>query len=441
MGHRQVSDKALGFATSALEMALQVVVFISLTMALSVALNTPEEFKVYKSLLILIPVVVGYLARKYINKFGQFVLVHIILIIGAVIIAETDADTAVNFISVAVYTAYSIRLKNLAVQLRMATVSSTMTDAEAEKEAALRSMAEGEKIPLYCAVCMIIGYFAAYSKDNVLVMELEILLCVLFVILQIVYGNTLSLYQVFRINKDKSNFPAHQMKRVTWFVTMLSVVLIVLGMMVFYQGEYGSIFTLVKNGLLWFGKFLARMLLAFLGAFGKNAEQTPVEETTEEFESEEFESVAEANGDFSQFMEALAEVFGVVLIIASIIGIILVIREYIRNFNRTKNFDNDIIENVKPKEESVKVEKSVTLKTHKATKTEKNVRKIYKKLVLQGNKGKAPDGSHTPTRLTEDNITKDQQLAGEVTYIYEKARYSNEPVTKDDVDKMKQLQK
>ena len=131
MGHRQVSDKALGFATSALEMALQVVVFISLTMALSVALNTPEEFKVYKSLLILIPVVVGYLARKYINKFGQFVLVHIILIIGAVIIAETDADTAVNFISVAVYTAYSIRLKNLAVQLRMAKVSSTMTYAEA----------------------------------------------------------------------------------------------------------------------------------------------------------------------------------------------------------------------------------------------------------------------------------------------------------------------
>lgn len=439
MERRQVSDKGLGFLTSALEALLQIVVFVSLTSALAALLYPNDGFLLYKCFLIVVPVVLGNMSRKYIHKFKLFVFVHILMIIAAVSVSSNDSELAVNVISVVVYVAYSIRLKNFAIQTQLSAASTTMLDSEVEKEAALRSLVEGEKVSLYCAVCMIIGYFAAYYKGNSVVMELEIALCIIFVVLQIIYGNVLSLYQVFRINKDKTNFPAIQMKKVTAFVTITVTAMILLGMMVFYNGEYGNIFTLVKNGLYSVAKFFVRLLLMFLGAFGKNAKETPVEETTKEAETEEPETTIFEDADGSDFMEALAEAFGLVLIIACIIGIIYVVREYIKNFNSAKKIGRDYIENVKPKEDSEVVEKPVIVNQRKETKSEKNVRKIYKRLVLKGNKGKAPDVSHTPDRLTTDNITDDKALADEITYIYEKARYSNENVSKSDIDKMKQL--
>lgn len=439
MEHRQVSDKTLSFITSALELALQLVVFLALNMAFAVFLISEEQFVLYRTFIIIIPVVVGYLARKYIDEFYTFMSAHIILIIVSLFIGTNDAEKTINIISTVICVAYSIRLKNMAVQTRMATASSTMLDAEAEKEAALRSMAEGEKIPLYCAVVMIIGYFAASSHNNVTVMEFEILLCVIFVVLEIVYGNALNLYQVFRINRDKSNFPATQMKKVTGFVTVISSGMVMLAMILFYNGKYGNIVVLVKNILYTGFKFVARLFLAFLGAFGKEGDENIVEETTMAPTIEETETYVATNEDFSQFMEALAEAFALILIIACIIGIIYVLRQFIKNFNHAKKFGTDIIENVKPEEEVKKADKVVIVNQRKETRTEKNVRKMYKKLVLRGNKGKAPDSSHTPKRLTADNITQDEKLADEITYIYEKARYSDRAVTKEEVEKMKQL--
>ena len=440
MEHRRVSDKGLSFITSVLELALQVVSFLALTVAVSCLLIPASEYNVKNCFLIVIPVVAGYFARKYIRKFAPFVLIHIIFVVASIAVSNSDVEIVYNIISTAVYMAYSIKLKNRAILLgEMSVASRTLMDDEAEKEAALRSLAEGEKIPLYFAVCMIVGSLAATVNANAVALELEIELCIIFVILQVVYDNYSNLYQVFRINKDKSNFPAMQIKKVTGFVTIVSCVLILLGMFLFYSGEYGNIFTIVSKAFMWLVKLLAKLLILFIGAFGKESTNRPVEETTAEaVEDESVPSIFE-EAEGSAFMEALAEIIGAVLIIACIIGIIYLFREYIKNFNMAKNVGTDIIENVKPVEKVEKAEKIVTVKSYKETKTEKNVRKIYKKLVLKGNKGKAPECSHTPDRLTTDNITQDEKLAKEITYIYEKARYSTQPVSKEDVEKMKQL--
>ncbi len=440
MGQKQVSDKGLGLVSSALELLLQAIVFVSFTCAIYALMFSSDVSHIYVCFYIIIPVVAGYIIRRGVRKFWMFVFMHIGLIVGMLAVSNGEGEVTVNLIAVVIYTAYSIKLKNAALEAEEISASSrAMMDNEVKKEAALRALAEGEKLPLYLGACMLVGYFIADINQSVIVKELEILLCIAFVVLQIVYGNCNNLYQVFRINKDKNNFPAGQMKRVTAFVTIIVSVFILLGMLLFYNGSFGNINTLVKRVVTEVLKLIARLVLLFIGAFGKEGSDSVTQMSTEEIETEEFSSVATEAVEGSALLEALAEAFGALLIVAGIVGIILVIRAYIKNFNASKKIGIDYIERVKPTDSVEIVEKTVAINRRKVSKEEKNVRKIYKKLVLKGNKGKAPDISHTPGRLTTDNITSDKQLADEITYIYEKARYSNETVSKADIDKMKGL--
>ena len=89
------------------------------------------------------------------------------------------------------------------------------------------------------------------------------------------------------------------------------------------------------------------------------------------------------------------------------------------------------------KEEKEYVKKAYTKNHYKESKSVKSVRKIYKMAILKGTKGDVPDCSSLPSKLTKDNITEDEIKAAAITQIYEKARYSEEKITEEETDLIK----
>lgn len=427
-------------ATYVLELLLQVVVFLSLVCAIYAALIPKEHFAPGKCFLVIIPVLAGYLARKYIKHFFTFILVHIVMIVAGVLIGDTDAETAINVVTMIVFMAYSITLKDKAMTIydsaSYTTHKNRETKEELAKTKALRSMVEGEKVPYVFVLFTVIGYLIGIAVGNGTVMEIELLLCCMFVVLQLFYNNMQSICQVYRINKEKANFPEAQMKRVNTFVMLVSGVAMLVAMLIFYNGEYGSIFSLTGNLLSFILKMIAKMLLFLLGIFGKESESgsTPVGEG----ETFAQDSTLEALPD-NAYMEAIAEGFAFVMIALCVVGILYMIFKYSKSFRIRRSYDNDIIEAVEPLDEEAGREKGIRGNRVKPSREEKSVRRIYKKLVLRGTGGKTPSVTHTPSRLTLDNITKDERLASDITEIYEKARYSNETVTRSEIDILKRV--
>lgn len=67
------------------------------------------------------------------------------------------------------------------------------------------------------------------------------------------------------------------------------------------------------------------------------------------------------------------------------------------------------------------------------------VRQIYKKGVLKSLKNEKPDTTLTPKELTRKTITEDISLSEQITGLYEKARYSNDPISKEETKQLKQI--
>jgi hypothetical protein len=115
---------------------------------------------------------------------------------------------------------------------------------------------------------------------------------------------------------------------------------------------------------------------------------------------------------------------------------------YAKGFNNAKRKDTDYLEKIKPAEKakrtaSVKMQK----KEAKPSTESEAVRKFYKKSVIRGSKKKKPDNTLQPSELTRAAITDNRQDSEEITKIYEKARYSNEQITKEETKHLKEIVK
>ena len=134
----------------------------------------------------------------------------------------------------------------------------------------------------------------------------------------------------------------------------------------------------------------------------------------------------------SPIMQALFEGMVFAIIIAMIIAIIYMIRTYVKTFNKTKKLGSDYIEYISPDDENVRADKDVSKVKTKEPREVRSVRKLYKKHILKGTGGKAPDETVLPSVLTTENITADSELSEKITAVYEKARYSREQITKEE---------
>lgn len=267
-------------------------------------------------------------------------------------------------------------------------------------------------------------------------MNMEVIFCIMFIVLQILYNNMSKINQVFILNSGKTEFPARQLKNVNSFMTVAAIILILVGMLIFYNGEYGNIFAIMGSIGASIAKIFGRIFLFILGLFGKESDNIPQEPPKE---PDAGQLIGGEAYQPSAVMTALIQVFVFVLVIGIIIGLIYCLRVYVRNFNRVRKLGTDKIEYIKPEYKKSSISNDRKLKNVNLSKEEKSVRNLYKAKVLKGTKGKLPDMTSTPIRLTKDTITGDDDKAMKITGIYEKARYSQEKITEEEINIMKNL--
>lgn len=422
---------------SFIEMLEQCIVFLAAIYIFYFGLFKMDSTAVFYGLWVPAVAIVAFVARKWVQKIQLFILSNVFIFVIAYIFSMNDEMILSNMIMALVISFYSIKLKNHKISLvtdQEMPIRDGYTASQA-KEKALKSMLISETVPIYAVAVMIIGYVVGSIQNMEMLMMAEAFLSILFVLLALIHNNANYMYRIFQLNKDKADFPAGQLKYVNKYVNIISIVLIMISMLAFYNGKYGNIFSLMQSGVYQIARIFVGAFLFLLGLGGSDGKvNEPIEEKKD---PQDFLDGTELEYTDSPIMEAIAETLGFLLILAIFAGIIYILVHYIKNFNRTKKQGFDVVEFVKPKEEKERIKKASEKKDYKESKSVKSVRKIYKMAVLKGTKGNVPNCSMLPSKLTIENITKDENKALTITEIYEKARYSEENITEEEMNLIK----
>ena len=422
---------------SFIEMLEQCIVFLAAIYTFYFGLFKMDNTAILYGLWVPAVTILAFAARKWVQKIQLFIFSNIFIFIIAYIFSISDEMILSNMIMALVISLYSIKLKNHKISLitdQEMPIRDGYTASQA-KEKALKSMLISEAVPIYAVAIIIIGYIVGSIQNMEVLMMVEALLSIVFVLLALIHNNANYMYRIFQLNKDKADFPAGQLKYVNKYVNIISIVLIMLSMLAFYNGKYGNMFSLVQSGAYQIIRLLISAFLFLLGLSGGDSEvKEPIKENKD---PQDYIDDTELEYTDSPILEAIAEAVGFLLILAIFAGIIYILVHYIKNFNRTKKQGFDIVEFVKPKEEKEYVKKAYTKNHYKESKSVKSVRKIYKMAILKGTKGDVPDCSSLPSKLTKYNITEDEIKAAAITQIYEKARYSEEKITEEETDLIK----
>jgi hypothetical protein len=435
-----MKDKKVSFCLSVLEILIQGITFFSAGIAVFFCAMEKPDSEIWKIMLIWIPVIAAYFFRKYIHRFSIFMGAHILLLIAAVLLGETDTEQFFLFLLCGIIVIYSVRLKMLTVQKNdisnIPVTDSTENDLT-ERIQQKTSLAASEQVHMAFVSFMVIGYMAGAISGRKIVMSLEVVLFIAFVLLQVLYNDLKKLNMVFATNSHKKEFPAQQLRRVNVMIIVSTCVLILMGMLLFYNGEYGNIFSIIGTGVFAAFRWIIRLILAIWGS-GKADSSSVQEEATQ---------AAEEILDETDFYEpsvaaqAAMEVFGIALSVAAVLGILYLIYSYAKGFNRAKRKDTDYLEKIKPAERVKRSSHKMKQKEEKPSTENEAVRRFYKKSVIRGSKKKKPDKTMQPSELTRAAITDNRQDSEEITKIYEKARYSNEQITKEETKHLKEIVK
>lgn len=429
----------LGFI-ALFEIAIQCIVFLAIISAIFFGMLEKPDYALFSCLWIIIPVTLSYLFRHAIRSFALFLISHIVLACGMVVLmGGYDAtETVFSVMLAAVLLIFSIHTKNAAIEkgdVRFQPVRDGQTKQNRDEQ--LRTFNAGEQLPMAFVAIMAAGYIIGMVSGRVILMNIEAVLCIFFIIFQIIYRNIIKMQQVFSIHGGKNEFPAGQFKKVCIFITVAAALLILLGMTLFYNGEYGNIFTLIGSGGMLLVRGIGKLLIFLLGIFGGDPKNV-IEETISQTQSTE-ELTTDYQMPESPLMEALAETFGLLLLIAMAAGIVYMLVMYIQNFNKSQTQGRDYIDYIKPEEKSRRQKKEIKKQKNTVSGEIKSVRRLYKAQILKGVGGKSPAGSDTPSELTKEYITADSDTASKITGVYEKARYSDEKISKEEIEIIKNL--
>lgn len=436
-----MKDKKISHLMQILEIVIQCVTFLSAAAAIYFgALDKPDS-DVWKGIIIIALVVIAYISRKKIHTFSVFMAVHILIIAFSFIAGTNEGEYFFYFIIFALIAGYSIRLKTITLQ--KADISGIpLQDNDnmdiAESIEMKKNLSASEQIPFSFCAFMIIGYMAGHAAGRHIIMNTEVILFVLFVLFQVVYNDLKKLNTVFATNKGKQQFPEEQLKRVNTVIIAGTVILMLFAMLLFYNGEYGNIFNIIGMGGLAIFRFILKLIIGIWGS-GSAEQSQIIEETTTAAEEEILDGIEEYVP--SAAASAAAEVFGIVLMIAAMAGVVYLIYIYAKNFNRKRKSDSDYIEeltSVRAEQKKERVRR-VKIKRQAVGSENEAVRQIYKKGVLKGLKNEKPDTTLTPKELTRKTITEDISLSEQITGLYEKARYSNDPISKEETKQLKQI--
>lgn len=438
--------KHLRNSRTILEILILCIVYIAMAAGVYSGFAGNSSKTAYKCLIVIIPVLVTYYSRKYVKNYLLFIVLNAGFVFIAAALSHTDIELAGYLATAIIIAMHSIRLKGLYIQKKQyERVSDTDYEVSGKSKDDMKLAVDaGERLHVAYCIFMIIFYIIGdYRKDTTL-MGIELFLFIAFVICQFFYNQISELYKIFTVNEGKSEFPANRIFCINIVMMFVFAVFMVIGMLLFYNGRYGNIFQTIGAGIMVLLKGILRILLWLLG---RGPESDYVEEETTQAPTELStikDDLTPVNNNAAA--NALMEVVAICAIIGVLAVIIYAIIKYAKQFSRSLDNDGDEVEylnrNYEKEQRAANYKKTVEPKE----KNNLQYRKIYKKYVrskkyMTKNKlsGVNVRQEMLPDEITRKLITDDEDKSARITQNYEKARYSDKEVSKEDIDFLKKL--
>ena len=395
------------------------------------------------TLLMAVPVIVTYAARKHIRKMLPFMLVHGVLLIIAVLLGKGDAESTAYFVSV-----LAVCIRSVSIKAANARKTEYMNEPlygnqfadvnQDEKKAVLQA---GEKMsPLYCVI-MVAGSLCGGSTGNRFLVNYEAVLFVLFILIVFLANQLKELNSLFVSNAGKSEFPAERITGINMIMVMVVSGLMILGMLLFYSGDYGNIFTLIGSG---FAAVIRIVLKLFLRLIREKEEVSTMPDESVNPVSDD--DVVSGDNDLAftdnPVMSALFTAFAIVFVIALVAFIIYLIVKYAKNFKKAQDENGDEVEFIgRDRRTEARIKRRQRAEEAKNMPVNMQYRKAFRKAAIKASKS-AKDTDNTalenmqPQDITRNRITADAEAADRITASYEKARYSDKNISKEELEFM-----
>lgn len=368
--------------------------------------------------LIIFIIVADYLSRAYITNIFIFFLVHLLFIGSTILIPYSITDKILTSI----------------ISLMFFILSIVFWKSEEKKndvnvfEIPLGILAFVVPVYIHCSL-----YYSSFIIWYVYISA------VLFLVLCLLRSYLNKLRIQLLSNNSYTAALQHSFKANFYLINVFNagLILVFTCINIIYSDK-------ISSSIAKFFKFIAKFILGFLPT---NSDKKVIEETTsflDETVSVDFNSETILPPEKTHSSGAIFDYLVKLLIIAIIAGIAYALYKFIMEFLHRNRTTDDIVEKLSEKDYIGSTRKSVSDHNHFSFFSVKDrIRKIYKHTVNSCIKKDAKvriRKSFTPDEI-ENTITK-AEVAKEdnmkvLTDLYEKARYSNLEMTKEDVSKAK----
>ena len=280
----------------------------------------------------------------------------------------------------------------------------------------------------------LIGLFSGIR----MIRDMNYVLAFLYVILILIYRNLRNLERYLEVNSSIENIPKRQISRTNTGALVLVIIVVCIFMLLFPLIGIDQLLIKMKDALV------ALLRLIFQGK-GVPADVVPESTRPEEMLPPGYIPDGQMLPDWALAIFAVIRTFFVILAAAFALyligyGIYSVIKRFYRPYHDNEDVQEFIRDDPDQKESLFR---EVLLKRFAFldTSLQGSIRRAYKKTIEKGlakQKKKAADlSAFSPEELEDAAALEKDEKRASLHETYEKARYSNEPLTKEDMKKVR----
>jgi hypothetical protein len=405
---------ALFYVLRIMEVVMQLTVFVMLLMLAYAFVSANVTSFLPYLLVVSLPIVVLYFARRHVHQGILLIMIHVGVILYMLLVGNTEEE----------------KIANVLVGIILMIVSINLRTRELKNKP--------EKMPVGLVGLFIVGVILGNYLELDTLAKASIYYGEVYILLQVIYRNFNNLHGFIQSNCELTTLPIKQMLSVNTFIMTILVTLCGGVMLLFHNSSVNhmlrSIVILIKDSILFVIKFLFSL-------FQHSEDKSVIKEKVQEKGLEELNELAK-NNIWVDIINGIMMVLGIALVIivvvAAIVSIVMAFVRLIRKMS-SLNTGEDVKEFILSKEI-----REFRLRHHRIDASEKStnakIRKLYKSIVIKNAEkcGDKINASMVPRDISNLYIHGDQNTA---TDIYEKARYSNQQITQEEIEVLKEYKK
>lgn len=300
-----------------------------------------------------------------------------------------------------------------------------------------------ERPSYFMLAVMIFAFVSGRTYNNDIVVYTSIASTAAFVIFSVLYENLFRMKLVFRENQDMSDFPAARLMKVNGFIMLFTLLAMFAAMFLFKNAGSGD-FTFLSNMGVAIGRAAAIFIIWLIELLGKFQDKAPSGQQAPDKGAEDMlleYMTSDSDGTIERIINSVIAVAAIIILAAAFIAIVRAVGRFMRK-EQTKREGNDIIEFVKSENKENNIKAVKPAKEQPVSSDNERFRKLYRSAVqkqMKKDKRKNLPASMTPEEITNSNITSETPVSDEITAAYEMARYSQESVTREQIELLRRI--